>query len=296
VAAVRGWTRADTARTLVLVVAAALFAAPVVAAAVFGFSRPAPGFTFDPLLEGVRRGDFWPMLQRSLLLAVLTTAASFALLIPTLLHLHLRLPRALPLAEALSVLPMVVPAVALVNGTNLSFRLAVPGFVTSLYSLVPFYVLLSMPLVYRALDAGMRAIDLRTLTQAATSLGAGGARALLTVVLPNMRPALLTAAMLTTTIALGEFAVAQLLLHSTFPTFLAQIGLTQPRSAAAFSFLTIVGTWALMGALTRASRARATRTPATEPPTARPTAVGAPAPTLPLPRPVAAGTSERTTS
>ena len=147
-------------------------------------------------------------------------------------------------------IPFVVPAVALVNGANLAFRVTVPGFLTSVYSLVPFYVILTLPLVYRALDAGLRAIDLRTLCTASASLGSGPVRTFFSIILPNLRPALLTAALLSFTMVLGEYVLATLLLHSTFPVFLVQIGQDRPRAAAGLSLITIVGTWLVLLALT----------------------------------------------
>ncbi|GAB3277822.1 ABC transporter permease [Kineosporia babensis] len=241
-------------RTAVLVLAALLFAVPLVSSGVFGFSLPTTGWTLDPLLGAVQNSQFRDQLLASLTLALLTTLAALALLIPTLLHLHLRLPQALPVAEALSVLPMVVPAVALVNGANLTFRATVPGFLTSMYSLVPFYVVLTLPLVYRSLDAGFRAIDLRTLVQASTSLGAGPIRTLLRVVLPNLRAAMLTASLLSVTLVLGEYALATLLLHNTYPVFLAQTGQDSPHAAAALAVLTLLGTWLLLSAFSLAGR------------------------------------------
>ena len=46
-----------------------------------------------------------------------------------------------------------------------------------------------MPFAYRALDAGLRAIDVKTLTEAAGSLGAGWLSTMWRVILPNMRTA-----------------------------------------------------------------------------------------------------------
>ncbi|PYY55878.1 MULTISPECIES: ABC transporter permease subunit [unclassified Curtobacterium] len=240
----------DGVRAGVLVGAAVLFAVPLVASAVFGFSS-AGAVTAEPLLDAVASPEFWPDALASLLLAVLTTLAVLVLLVPTLFWLHLRAPRLLGLTEALSVLPLVVPAVALVNGVNLAFRATVPGFLVSLYSLVPFYVVLVMPLVYRALDGGFRAVDLPTLVNASTSLGAGPFRTFFAVVLPNLRQAVVNAALLTTALVLGEFALATLLLHDTYPVFLAQIGQDSPRAAAALAVLTLVGTWALLAGFTR---------------------------------------------
>jgi len=254
---------------LVLATAGVLFALPLIAAASFGFTLPEQGFTLQPLLEAVADSGFAAQVLQSLILALLTTVASFALLIPTLVWLHLRAPRWLPLAEALSVIPFVVPAVALVNGANLAFRLTVPGFITSVYSLVPFYVILTMPLVYRALDAGMRSFPLRTLYTAATSLGSGPVRTLFSIILPNLRAALVTAALLCFTLVLGEYVLATLLLHSTFPVFLVQIGQDHPRAAAALSVITILCTWLLLSAFSGRGLARrrraAAHTPATQP-------------------------------
>ena len=242
-----------------LVTAGVLFAVPLVASASFGFTLPDQGFTLDAVRDAVADSGFSQQILQSLILAVLTTVASFALLIPTLVWLHLHARRWLSLAEALSVIPFVVPAVALVNGANLAFRLTVPGFLTSVYSLVPFYVILTMPFVYRALDAGLRAIDLRTLCTASASLGASPMRTFFSIILPNLRPALLTAALLSFTMVLGEFVLATLLLHSTFPVFLVQIGQDRPRAAAALSLITIVGTWALLSAMTGRGLARRRR-------------------------------------
>jgi putative spermidine/putrescine transport system permease protein len=246
---------------LVLVAAGLLFAVPLVASASFGFTLPDQGFTLEALGDAVGGSGFAPQVLQSLALAALTTAASFALLIPTLVWLHLHARRWLPLAEALSVIPFVVPAVALVNGANLAFRLTVPGFLTSVYSLVPFYVILTMPLVYRALDAGLRAIDLRTLCTASASLGSSSIRTFFSIILPNLRPALLTAALLSFTMVLGEFVLATLLLHSTFPVLLVQIGQDHPRAAAALSLITIVGTWLLLSALSGRGLTRRRRSP-----------------------------------
>ena len=77
--------------------------------------------------------------------------------------------------------------------------------------LIPFYTVLAMPFTYRALDAGLRAIDLRTLVDASRSLGAGWTTTMFRVLVPNLRSALLTSAFLTATVVLGEFTMASLM-------------------------------------------------------------------------------------
>ncbi|WP_422114715.1 ABC transporter permease [Brachybacterium sp. UNK5269] len=247
-------TRPQYAQIAVLVAAMVFFLLPWISAAMFGFSRPGDPFTFANLTEVFQQGRAWESITATLLLAVAATVVSLVLLVPTLMFLHLRAPSLLRIADSLSVLPMVVPAVALVSGAAIFFRAISPSFLVSLWSLVPFYVVMSMPLVYRALDTGVRALDLRTLWSASSSVGANWLQTILRVVLPNMRPALVSAALLCFAMVLGEFAIASLLLHYTFPVFTVEVGGNNPRGAAALSVLTMIVTWILLVVISSAGR------------------------------------------
>ena len=48
------------------------------------------------------------------------------------------------------------------------------------------YTMLALPYMYRAVDTGLRAIDVATLTEAAQSLGAGWLPIIARVILPNV--------------------------------------------------------------------------------------------------------------
>src|SRR6185437_824321 len=84
-------------------------------------------------------------------------------------------------------------------------------------ALTPFYVVLAMPFAYRAIDTGVRAIDLHTLVDASRNLGAAWPATLARVVLPNVQTAVLGAMFLTVALCLGEVVIATLLLYNTFP-------------------------------------------------------------------------------
>lgn len=236
----------QVSRIVILISAMVLFFTPLISAAVFGFTLPGKGFTFEAVAPALAETGFWSGVIQTIELAVLTAVLSLALLLPTLIWLHLRSPRLLAIAEGLSLIPFVVPAVALVSGANLFFRIVAPSFLVSVYSLVPFYVVLALPLVFRALDAGIRAIDVKTLMDAANSLGAGTFRSIIQIIQPNLRSAILSATLLSSAFVIGEYALASLLLHSTFPVLVVVAGQTQPRAAAALSFIAIIGTWLLM--------------------------------------------------
>src|SRR4030066_363813 len=108
----------------------------------------------------------------SLMWAVLTIIVSLVLIVPTTYWVHLRLRHLRPLVEFFTLMPFVVPAVVLVFGmarlySRISFMVDLPIL------LIAGYVVLSFPYMFRAVDAGLRSIDVRTLTEAAQSLGAG---------------------------------------------------------------------------------------------------------------------------
>ena len=145
-------------------------------------------------------------------------------MLPTLLILHLKAPQMLPVAEGFSVLPYVVPAIALVSAVGPLYRIILPQALNSPLGLVPLYMVVIMPFVYRSLDAGIRVVDVRTLWDASSSLGAGAVTTLVRAILPNLRSAIMSASLLGCAIVLGEFAIAQLLLKTTFPVILSQIG------------------------------------------------------------------------
>jgi putative spermidine/putrescine transport system permease protein len=153
-------------------------------------------------------------------------------------------------------LPWVVPPVALVVGVAATYRTAAPWFLASPFSLVPFYVVVALPFTYRALDAGLRAIDLRTLTEAARNLGAGWWTTIWRVVMPSMRSALIGASFLTATVALGEFTIAALLLKRTFPAYLAEYQGREPQGGMALALLSMLTTSILLLGVTLATRRR----------------------------------------
>jgi putative spermidine/putrescine transport system permease protein len=113
------------------------------------------------------------------------------------------------------------------------------NFVFTPKFLVTAYVVLALPFVYRALDAGVRAVDIQTLTEAAQSLGASRSRTLFRVILPNLREAVLAACLLTFVIVLGEFTIASIALYQTFPVYITTIGSAEAFPAAALTVIAV---------------------------------------------------------
>lgn len=258
----------------VLLVLGLYFVVPVAASVWFTVRRPGGGVTAQYYTGIPGAAGFADAFTRSLLLAALTVVLDLVLMVPTVVLVDLRLRRMRTTVELLTLLPLVLPPIALVvgvrsvlawapeyfYGTPLAsafFALQDPGLP---WILVLVYGVLALPFVYRALDAGVRGVDLRTLTEAARGLGATWPRVLVSVVLPVLRTSVLNAAFLTVALVLGEFTVANILGFTTFPTWIVQVGGEQPQLSVSVSILSLAITWALLLLISALDRRRTEET------------------------------------
>ncbi|SDO22483.1 putative spermidine/putrescine transport system permease protein [Klenkia soli] len=257
-------------RVVTLAVLGLYFLVPI-AASVWYSSRSNGALTAEFYTGIPSAPGFAEAFGRSLVLAVLTVVLSLLLMLPTMVLVDLRLPRLRPTVEILTLLPLVLPPIALVvgvrsvlawapdyfYGTPLAeafFALQEPSLP---WILVLVYVVLALPFVYRALDAGIRSVDLRTLTEAARSLGASWPRVLVGVVLPVLRTSVLNAAFLTLALVLGEYTIASILGFQTFPTWIVEVSGSQPQLSVSVSVLSLVVTWGLLLLISALDRRRA---------------------------------------
>lgn len=264
----RRWARLGP--NLVLLGAAVFFFAPLLSTArqalqkvpmpLFGWDTLFDKWSFDGLARPFDEANFWPTLQTSLKLAVATVLVTLALLVPTALYVHLRLPRARSIVEFVTVLPYVVPPIALAAGVAAFYRANARWFFNWTWALVPFYVVMALPFTWRAIDAGIKAIDVRTLVDASRSLGAGWGTTFLRVLLPNLASSLVSASFLTATVVLGEFTIASTLAKQTFPTFSFEYFGRDAQGGIALALLTLVATTVLLALLTLLTRPKASRT------------------------------------
>ncbi len=235
--------------------AMARFALQSVPMVLLGWSTLFDKWSFSGVTEIFSDQQFRDALSLSFRLALGTVALTLALLLPTTLWVHLRLPRARPLVEFLTVLPYVIPPIALVAGI-VPLQPHARWFLNSDFSLVPFYTVLAMPFTFRSLDAGVRAIDVKTLTDASRSLGAGWGRTLTRALIPNLRTAIVSSSFLTAAVVLGEFTIASVLLKRTLPQFNESYQKRAPQAGMGLALLMILATTALFVVLTVVTRKR----------------------------------------
>ncbi len=261
-------------RGAVLLVAGLYFVLPMAASVFFSIDDPS-GFTFEAYTGLLSAPGFTDSLWLTLQLALVTVLLVLLLLVPALVAARLGSQRLRTVLEVVCTLPLVVPPVALTAGLigvlrwGPDYLMDTPFFQTFVFVqdpkfpivLVIAYVLMSLPLAYRALDAGLRAVDVRTLVEASRNCGASWPRAVFAVVLPNLRGALLNASFLTLALVLGEFTAASILGYQPFAVWIYSVGNSQAQMSVAVSVLSLLITWVLLLLLAAAGRERRHRTP-----------------------------------
>lgn len=274
-------------RGAVLILAGIYFVVPLLASFVFTVHTPGQGVSFDAYTGILSADGFSKSLLLSLGLAGCTIVLSLLLAVPALVAVRLGAPRLRPVVEVICMLPLVVPPIALVSGITTVLRWGPDHLSTTpLYQtfivvqdesfplvLVIAYTVLALPFVYRSLDAGLRAVDIPTLVEAARNCGASMPYTVVRVILPNLRSSLAGASFLTLALVLGEYTIAALLGYQPFAVWIVTISGSQAQVSVAVSLLSLLIAWALLMVLSRAgarAAAGASAAPAGGPATTTP--------------------------
>jgi putative spermidine/putrescine transport system permease protein len=237
-------------------------------------------FSTRNLISGGRTLQAWKNLVQddalyqaiviSLLLAVFTVVAMLVILVPTMIWVRLRAPWAKGIVEFLCLLPLTIPALVIVVGLRNVYLWVAYLLGESALTLTFVYVVLVLPFAYRALDGALAAIDLKTLSEAARSLGAGWLTTIGRVVVPNIWSGILSAAFISIAVVLGEYTIASLSGFQTLQVQIVQIGKTDGPTSVAASLAVLVFGFVLLLALALLTRGRR-RSTATDPAIAAPT-------------------------
>ena len=168
--------------------------------------------------------------------------------VPTAYVIRLRVPQFRAPVEFITLLPFVIPAIVYVFSLVRTFSRPPLLIVNTPALLIAAYTILTMPYMYIAVDTGLRAIDVRTLTEAAQSLGGGWGIVLFRIILPNIRVAILSGMFLSFAIVMGEMILAQYLVKPAFAPYMAylmQQKAYEPAALAIISFASPGPRWAL---------------------------------------------------
>jgi putative spermidine/putrescine transport system permease protein len=212
--------------------------------------------TLDAWLSIFQAPDLVDAILKSLGLAVITSVLMLVLLVPTMIWVRLRLPRLNRVLEFLCLLPLTIPAIVLVAGLVPIYYWIALNVWDSIFTLSLVYVILVLPYAYRTLYTGLAAIDVKTLSEAARSLGAGWGTVMARVIVPNMSAALLNACLLSVAVVLGEFTIANLLNYVNLQVAIALLGRANATVSIAVAVAALLFTFVMLVILAFVGRPR----------------------------------------
>ncbi len=238
---------------------AAYFILPLIATFEFSLRKRRGSYSFDAYRTVFSDPNFQATLTYSIIVAIFTILLGVLLVVPTAYWIRLRLPWLRPVVEFITLLPLVIPAIVIVFGYIRMFgsNSSLPFLATARGTdvlLVIGYASLSLPYMYRAVDTGLRTVDVRTLTEAAQILGAGWVTIISRIILPNVLIAVLSGAFLTFAIVIGEFTMASLLNRPAFGPYLQNIGANFAYEPSALAVIAFAITWGCMSVIQILSR------------------------------------------
>ncbi|QEO09567.1 ABC transporter permease [Protaetiibacter larvae] len=248
-------------RWIIGIVVGAFFAIPLLSTFLYtlrdddGFSLVHWTNLFDPA-KASTYAPIWVGLGNSIVLSVVTVAIVLFVLAPTMILVHLRFPKLRSGFEFLVLLPISIPAIVLVVGLAPIYLQIGRALGTGAWTLAFAYGITVLPFAYRAIQASIDAVDVRTLAEAARSLGSGWGTVVLRVIAPNLRTGLLAASLISVAVVLGEFTIASLLNRQVFQTALVVVKNTDGYAAAVFTLLALALAFALLIVIGLAGRAR----------------------------------------
>jgi putative spermidine/putrescine transport system permease protein len=248
---------------------AAYFLVPLIATFEFSLRMRRGEYSFDSYASVFADPRFQQTFSYSVIVGIATIIVGVLIVVPAAYFVRLRLPQLRPIIEFVTLLPLVIPPIVLVFGYirlyNSSSVLPLTGTALGTDILLTLgYVALSLPFMYRAVDTGLRTIDVQTLTEAATALGASQLTILTRVIFPNILIAVLSGAFLTFAIVIGEFVIASLLNRPAFGPYIQNIGANRAYEPAALAIISFIITWGAMGMIQLLARFAPKTAPVTE--------------------------------
>ena len=253
------------ARVVILAVVGLVFALPILAMIEFTFRAGlSGGHTLDHWTglfseDAARtyRGLF-QAIGNSFILAIVTVGIVVVILLPTMILVHLQFPRLRRVLEFICIIPITVPAIVLVVGLAPVYSIVVKVLGGATWTLAFAYGITVLPYAYRAIQANLDAVDIRTLSEAARTLSAGWLRVMWFVLLPNLRRGVLAAAFISVAVVLGEFTIASILNRRNLQTALLQVSQSDPWVATIFALLALLLAFVLLLSIGRLGRDRRT--------------------------------------
>lgn len=193
--------------------------------------------------------DLISAIWTSIELAIIVVALVFFLVVPTVVWVHLKLPRLRRPIELICLLPLAIPGIVLVVGVSGIYRWISIHISESPLTLAAVYSMLILPYTYRSLSASLNSVDVHTLAEASRTLGASTYRMLFGVIMPTIRSGVMSGAVISIALVLGEFTLSSLLNFQTMQVEINLVGQTDGGIAVAISLASLLFVFLLLVAI-----------------------------------------------
>jgi putative spermidine/putrescine transport system permease protein len=182
--------------------------------------------------------------QTTLVLATIVAVLDILLVVPAVYWARVRNPRIRTYLELTAAIPFALPYLVIGFALLQFAGIVAPQLQGTFPLLVLGHTAIAFPFVYWAVDGAMAAAGIERLSQAAETCGATPAQIIRRVVLPNIRPGIVSGALLAFATSFGEFAMVQTLARGvyTVPIWSAEAIRSYSGDPGAFNRLAAVTT------------------------------------------------------
>ncbi|MFC4098816.1 ABC transporter permease [Paenibacillus xanthanilyticus] len=197
---------------------------PIAATLVFSLAKQwqsellPDGYTlawYRQILTDVR---FLEAIGRSVFVGTVSVALSLLVLVPAIFVLAVYFPKWERAMQAAALLPFAFPPVVSAIGLMKLYSRGPLPITGTPWILIGVYLTLVQPYIYQSVRGSLRTIRAGELMEAAEMLGAGRWTAFRRVILPNILPGTMVAALLSFSIIFGEFVMAKMLVGGEYET------------------------------------------------------------------------------
>lgn len=233
-------------RALIFTVIGIFFLVPILAMAEFSTRGPNDSRSLEAWKEIPSAPNLLESIAVSVQLAIVAMAGVVFLLVPTMIWVHLRLPALKRPLEAICLLPLTIPAIVLVVGIAPIYRSMYGIFGSSPLTLGFIYLVLVLPYSHRAINAALESVDVKTLAEASRTLGASTSRMIAGIVVPNIKVGIMSGAVISIALVLGEFTIANLLNFETMQVVINLLGKRDGAISVAVSLAALIFAFVLI--------------------------------------------------
>ncbi|MFZ5852971.1 MAG: ABC transporter permease [Chloroflexota bacterium] len=167
------------------------------------------GYTLDWWVSAFTDSAVIGAFGSTIVLATLTAFFDILVVVPAAYWSRVRNPQIRTVVELSAAIPFALPYLVIGFGLLQFSGIVAPGLQGTFPLLVLGHAGIAFPFLYWAVDGAMAAAGIERLSEAAETCGASPAQIIRRVVLPNIKPGVVTGGLLAFATSFGEFAMVQ---------------------------------------------------------------------------------------